>query len=243
MKYPMHALVDRERRERGAPRRLVLEHGWNATAYQILNPGIAHWFAREGDAVIGYVTPQRRARSRRRSRVRARSACAMSSPSSRAARAQQATACATSAPVSDSNRAARARARAAPSDSARSRAGIRADGRESWRAAHRCARSSIARATRASPSRAWSAERAHNSPELAATARGVARGTRAAAAPLSHRDGHHRPHARPPHSRRAARRARGRVSRGVARPRAPGMAHRADRPRTLGAERHVGAAR
>jgi phosphatidylglycerol lysyltransferase len=34
---------------------LVLEHGWNATAYQILNPGIAHWFARAGDAVIGYV--------------------------------------------------------------------------------------------------------------------------------------------------------------------------------------------
>ncbi|HEV7704717.1 MAG TPA: phosphatidylglycerol lysyltransferase domain-containing protein, partial [Gemmatimonadaceae bacterium] len=36
-------------------RQLVLEHGWNATAYQILNPGIAHWFAREDDAVIGYV--------------------------------------------------------------------------------------------------------------------------------------------------------------------------------------------
>ena len=35
---------------------LVLEHGWNATAYQILNPGMAHWFARAGDAVIGYVT-------------------------------------------------------------------------------------------------------------------------------------------------------------------------------------------
>ncbi|HMI57811.1 MAG TPA: phosphatidylglycerol lysyltransferase domain-containing protein, partial [Gemmatimonadaceae bacterium] len=37
-------------------RALVLEHGWNATAYQILNPGIAHWFSRAGDAVIGYVT-------------------------------------------------------------------------------------------------------------------------------------------------------------------------------------------
>jgi phosphatidylglycerol lysyltransferase len=36
-------------------RALVLQHGWNATAYQILNPGIAHWFARAGDAVIGYV--------------------------------------------------------------------------------------------------------------------------------------------------------------------------------------------
>ncbi|MDQ2766601.1 MAG: DUF2156 domain-containing protein [Gemmatimonadota bacterium] len=37
-------------------RALVLAHGWNATAYQILNPGIAHWFARAGDAVIGFVT-------------------------------------------------------------------------------------------------------------------------------------------------------------------------------------------
>jgi phosphatidylglycerol lysyltransferase len=36
-------------------RELVLQHGWNATAYQILNPGIAHWFAAAGDAVIGYV--------------------------------------------------------------------------------------------------------------------------------------------------------------------------------------------
>jgi phosphatidylglycerol lysyltransferase len=40
-------------------RALVLEHGWNATAYQILNPGIAHWFARAGDAVVGYVTRSR----------------------------------------------------------------------------------------------------------------------------------------------------------------------------------------
>jgi phosphatidylglycerol lysyltransferase len=36
-------------------RELVLQHGWNATAYQILNPGMAHWFSAEGDAVIGYV--------------------------------------------------------------------------------------------------------------------------------------------------------------------------------------------
>jgi phosphatidylglycerol lysyltransferase len=36
-------------------RELVLRYGWNATAYQILNPGIAHWFSRSGDAVIGYV--------------------------------------------------------------------------------------------------------------------------------------------------------------------------------------------
>ncbi|MDE3053805.1 MAG: DUF2156 domain-containing protein [Gemmatimonadota bacterium] len=35
-------------------RALVLRHGWNATAYQILNPGIAHWYTASGDAVIGY---------------------------------------------------------------------------------------------------------------------------------------------------------------------------------------------
>lgn len=36
-------------------RGLVMEHGWNATAYQIINPGIAHWFSAAGDAVVGYV--------------------------------------------------------------------------------------------------------------------------------------------------------------------------------------------
>ncbi len=36
-------------------RELVLEYGWNATAYQIINPGITHWFAAGNDAVIGYV--------------------------------------------------------------------------------------------------------------------------------------------------------------------------------------------
>jgi phosphatidylglycerol lysyltransferase len=36
-------------------RALVLEHGWNATSYQIVNPGIAHWFSAADDAVVGYV--------------------------------------------------------------------------------------------------------------------------------------------------------------------------------------------
>ena len=36
-------------------RDLVIEHGWNATAYQIVNPGIRHWFSSGGDAVVGYV--------------------------------------------------------------------------------------------------------------------------------------------------------------------------------------------
>jgi phosphatidylglycerol lysyltransferase len=36
-------------------RRLVLAHGWNATCYQILNPGFQLWFSEAGDAVAGYV--------------------------------------------------------------------------------------------------------------------------------------------------------------------------------------------
>src|SRR5205085_9364448 len=36
-------------------RALVLRYGWNATAYQIVNPGIDHWFSARGDAVIGFV--------------------------------------------------------------------------------------------------------------------------------------------------------------------------------------------
>lgn len=36
-------------------RALVLKHGWNATAYQILNPGFTLWFSNDRDAVIGYV--------------------------------------------------------------------------------------------------------------------------------------------------------------------------------------------
>jgi len=31
-------------------------HGWNATAYQIVNPGMSLWFSANGDAVAGYVT-------------------------------------------------------------------------------------------------------------------------------------------------------------------------------------------
>jgi phosphatidylglycerol lysyltransferase len=36
-------------------RAIVLRHGWNATAYQIVNPGFSLWFAPERDAVVGYV--------------------------------------------------------------------------------------------------------------------------------------------------------------------------------------------
>lgn len=37
-------------------RRLVASHGFNATAYQILNPGFQRWFDAAGEAVVGYVT-------------------------------------------------------------------------------------------------------------------------------------------------------------------------------------------
>jgi phosphatidylglycerol lysyltransferase len=36
-------------------RALVLAHGWNAMAYQVLNPGFVHWFAAADDALVGYV--------------------------------------------------------------------------------------------------------------------------------------------------------------------------------------------
>lgn len=52
----MNASAPVERVDPARARELILAYGWNATAYQILNPGIEHWFSREGDAVIGYVT-------------------------------------------------------------------------------------------------------------------------------------------------------------------------------------------
>jgi phosphatidylglycerol lysyltransferase len=36
-------------------RDLVFRYGWNATAYQIVNPGIELWFSPKADAVIGFV--------------------------------------------------------------------------------------------------------------------------------------------------------------------------------------------
>lgn len=36
--------------------RILLEHGWNTTCFQILNPGIEHWFSTAGDAVVGFVS-------------------------------------------------------------------------------------------------------------------------------------------------------------------------------------------
>lgn len=36
-------------------RELILRYGWNATAYQLLNPGIRLWFGADGESVAGYV--------------------------------------------------------------------------------------------------------------------------------------------------------------------------------------------
>jgi phosphatidylglycerol lysyltransferase len=52
----MNANAQDERADLARARELILTFGWNATAYQILNPGIEHWFSRAGDAVIGFVT-------------------------------------------------------------------------------------------------------------------------------------------------------------------------------------------
>jgi len=41
--------------DRALARELVLRHGWNAAAYQILNPGLRLWFSARGDAVAGFV--------------------------------------------------------------------------------------------------------------------------------------------------------------------------------------------
>jgi phosphatidylglycerol lysyltransferase len=45
-----------EKRDVAHARALVLEHGWNSTSFQIVNPGIKRWFTRSGDAVVGYVS-------------------------------------------------------------------------------------------------------------------------------------------------------------------------------------------
>jgi phosphatidylglycerol lysyltransferase len=50
----MEVADDRLLRDLGRARDLILRHGWNATAYQILNPGIDLWFSRRREAVIGH---------------------------------------------------------------------------------------------------------------------------------------------------------------------------------------------
>jgi phosphatidylglycerol lysyltransferase len=40
--------------QRRHARDLVMQYGWNAMSYQILNPGIEWWFSEDGHAVVGY---------------------------------------------------------------------------------------------------------------------------------------------------------------------------------------------
>ncbi len=32
-----------------------MRHGWNSTSYQLMNPGMRHWFSSDGEAFLGYV--------------------------------------------------------------------------------------------------------------------------------------------------------------------------------------------
>lgn len=50
----MHGMKSSDARQMA--RSLVLRFGWNAAAYQILNPGMQLWFSAATDAVVGFVT-------------------------------------------------------------------------------------------------------------------------------------------------------------------------------------------
>jgi phosphatidylglycerol lysyltransferase len=52
------AITHEDRPDLGRARRLVMAYGWNTTAYQILNPGFAYWFAPDGAAVVAYIRRQ-----------------------------------------------------------------------------------------------------------------------------------------------------------------------------------------
>jgi phosphatidylglycerol lysyltransferase len=40
-------------------RKLILTYGWNSTSYQIINPGILHWFNEKRNSLIGFVLSNR----------------------------------------------------------------------------------------------------------------------------------------------------------------------------------------
>ncbi len=44
-----------EAQDAAKAREIVMRFGWNATAFQLVNPGISLWFSKQCDAVIGYV--------------------------------------------------------------------------------------------------------------------------------------------------------------------------------------------
>jgi phosphatidylglycerol lysyltransferase len=51
LEYP----ILKERPSISHAREKILDYAWNSTAYQILNPGIERWFARDKEAVVGFV--------------------------------------------------------------------------------------------------------------------------------------------------------------------------------------------
>ena len=51
--------VDTRSADRDRARELILRHGWNTTAYQVLNRGFQYWFPAERDAVVGFVGRRR----------------------------------------------------------------------------------------------------------------------------------------------------------------------------------------
>ena len=51
--------IPEESSKLGRVRKIVLAFGWNSTSYQIINPGIRHWFAGGKEAVAGFVSCNR----------------------------------------------------------------------------------------------------------------------------------------------------------------------------------------
>ena len=41
-------------------REIILNYGWNSTSYQIINPGIARWFSKSNDSVVGFASCSKR---------------------------------------------------------------------------------------------------------------------------------------------------------------------------------------
>src|SRR5471032_3324860 len=57
--WPRHGIFSGMSSNSEHARKLIMCHGWNATAYQLLNPGMEHWYSPAGDALVGYVTAGR----------------------------------------------------------------------------------------------------------------------------------------------------------------------------------------
>lgn len=49
------SIATSEAQETRRAREIIMRFGWNATAFQLVNPGITLWFSKRCDAVIGYV--------------------------------------------------------------------------------------------------------------------------------------------------------------------------------------------